>query len=109
MKAKLERALHGFFYLQCIMSWINNNNNNNNNNSHDNVYGAVIMTKVIARIKCALLMMKKGKYGDSIHHCWGELQRLLPNPNVLVAISKYMWVVKFCTNKILQFLTGDAS
>ena len=23
----------------------NNNNNNNNNNSHDNVYGAVIMTK----------------------------------------------------------------
>jgi len=24
------------------------NNNNNNNNSHDNVYGAVIMTKVIA-------------------------------------------------------------
>jgi len=26
------------------------NNNNNNNNSHDNVYGAVIMTKVIARV-----------------------------------------------------------
>ena len=25
-------------------------NNNNNNNSHDNVYGAVIMTKVIARV-----------------------------------------------------------
>jgi len=28
----------------------NNNNNNNNNNSHDNVYGAVIMTEVIARV-----------------------------------------------------------
>ena len=28
----------------------NGNNNNNNNNSHDNVYGAVIMTKVIARV-----------------------------------------------------------
>jgi len=26
------------------------NNNNNNNNSHDNVFGAVIMTKVIARV-----------------------------------------------------------
>jgi len=25
-------------------------NNNNNNNSHDNVYAAVIMTKVIARV-----------------------------------------------------------
>jgi len=25
-------------------------NNNNNNNSHDNVFGAVIMTKVIARV-----------------------------------------------------------
>jgi len=24
--------------------------NNNNNNSHDNVFGAVIMTKVIARV-----------------------------------------------------------
>jgi len=28
----------------------NNNNNNNNNNRHDNVYGAVIMTRVIARV-----------------------------------------------------------
>ena len=27
-----------------------NPGNNNNNNSHDNVYGAVIMTKVIARV-----------------------------------------------------------
>jgi len=31
-----------------LVSYIPNNNNNNNNNSHDNVYGAVIMTKVIA-------------------------------------------------------------
>ena len=29
---------------------LDNNNNNNNNNSHDNVFGAVIMTKVIARV-----------------------------------------------------------
>jgi len=28
-------------------------------------------------------------------------QRLLPNPNALVAISKGMWAVKLCTNKIL--------
>jgi len=27
------------------------NNNSNSNNSHDNVYGAVIMTKVIARVQ----------------------------------------------------------
>jgi len=32
------------------------NNNNNNNNSHDNVYGAVIMTKVIARVHPIHLM-----------------------------------------------------
>jgi len=31
-----------------IEKGITNNNNNNNNNSRDNVYGAVIMTKVIA-------------------------------------------------------------
>jgi len=29
---------------------------------------------------------------------------LLPNPNVLVAISKGMRAVKLCTKKILQFL-----
>ena len=33
-----------------------NNNNNNNNSSHDNVYGAVIMTKVIARVHPVHLM-----------------------------------------------------
>ena len=33
-----------------------NNNNNNNNNSHDNVYGAVIVTKVIARVHPVHLM-----------------------------------------------------
>ena len=32
------------------------NKNNNNNNSHDNVYGAVIMTKVIARVHPVHLM-----------------------------------------------------
>ena len=33
-----------------------NTNNNNNDNSHDNVYGAVIMTKVIARVHKVYLM-----------------------------------------------------
>ena len=33
----------------------------------------------------------------------GELQRLLPNLNALVAISKGMRPVKLCTDKILQF------
>jgi len=26
------------------------NNNNNNNNNHDNIYGAIVMTKVIERV-----------------------------------------------------------
>jgi len=34
----------------------NNANNNNNNNSYDDVYGAIIMTKVIARVNPAHLM-----------------------------------------------------
>jgi len=32
------------------------NLDNNNNNSHDNVYGAVIVTKVIARVQPVHLM-----------------------------------------------------
>ena len=39
---------------------------------------------------------------------WGKLQRLLPNPNALVAVSKGMQAAELCTNKILQFLTGGA-
>jgi len=34
----------------------NNNNNNNINNNRDNAYGAVIMTKVIARVHPVHLM-----------------------------------------------------
>ena len=30
--------------------------NNNNNNSHDNVYGAIIMTEIIARVQPVQLM-----------------------------------------------------
>jgi len=35
---------------------LDNNDNSNNNNSHDNVYGAVITTKVIARVHPVHLM-----------------------------------------------------
>jgi len=35
-----------------------------------------------------------------------KYQRLLSNPNVLVAINKGMWAVKLSTYKIIQFLTG---
>ena len=37
-------------------------------------------------------------------YCYGELQRLIPDPNALVAVSKGMRAVKLCTNKILQVL-----
>ena len=37
------------------------------------------------------------------------LRTLMPNPYALVAISKGMWAVKLCSNKILQFLGGGAS
>jgi len=41
----------------------NNNNSNNNNNNYDNVYGAVIMTKVIARVHPVYLMNVDGALG----------------------------------------------
>jgi len=34
----------------------NNNNNNDDDNNYDNVYGAIIMTKVIARVHRVYLM-----------------------------------------------------
>jgi len=37
-----------------------------------------------------------------------ELCRLLPNPYVLVAVSKGMQAVKLCSSEIFQFLTGVA-
>jgi len=40
---------------------------------------------------------------QSIDNTAGEFQHFLPNPNVLVAISKGMQAVKLCTNKILQW------
>jgi len=49
------------------------------------------------------------RYGDSVHNTVEELQSLLPNPNVLVAVSKGIWAVKLCTNNNLQFLTASAS
>jgi len=42
-------------------------------------------------------------------HHWGEFYCLLPNPNVLVAISTLMQAVNLCSNKSLQFLTVGAS
>ena len=41
-------------------------------------------------------------------HCWAELQRLLSNPNTLVATSKGMRAVKLCIYKIRQFLSEGA-
>ena len=34
-----------------------------------------------------------------------EVCGILPNPYVLVAVSKGMWAVKLCSDKILQLLT----
>ena len=57
-------------YLQCFYSFLSPNNNNNNNNSHDNVYGAVIMTKVIARVHPDVLGDLKSVLEDSSKHGW---------------------------------------
>jgi len=50
------------------------------------------------------------RYGDSVDNTVEENSSVfsLTNLNVLVAVSKGMWAVKLCINKILQFLTGGA-
>jgi len=48
------------------------------------------------------------RYGDSVDNAVEESSCLLPNPNVLVAVSKGMWAVKLCTHKIIQFSSGGA-
>jgi len=48
-------------------------------------------------------------YGDSVDNTVEKnSSRLFHNPNALVAVSKGMWAVKLCANKILQFLTEGA-
>jgi len=46
---------HSVRYMRVRVT-VSGRHNNNNNNSHDNVYGAVIMTKVIARVHPVHLM-----------------------------------------------------
>ena len=48
-------------------------------------------------IHTASLMSLPVRYRD--RHWWGELQHLLPNSNVLVAISNGMWAVKLKSKK----------
>jgi len=45
---------HSQFRMRCVCGV--RRNNNNNNNSHDSVYGAIIMNKVIARVHPVHLM-----------------------------------------------------
>ena len=52
-----ERAGHGKAFARTIYcTRAQGRNNNNSNNSHNNVYGAVIKTKVIARVQPVHLM-----------------------------------------------------
>ena len=54
LKSNINATMHA--RSSVYLGWMDYNNNNNNNNSHDNVYGAVIMTKVIARVHPVHLM-----------------------------------------------------
>ena len=42
----LGNPSHGYY----TYHWLTNNNNNNNNNTQDNIYSAVIISEVIARV-----------------------------------------------------------
>ena len=64
------------------------------------------MILILAARWCVRLILNSDRrYGDSVDNCWEKLQRLLLNPNALVAVSRGMRAVKLCTKKILQFLT----
>ena len=53
LKSNINATMHA--RSSVYLGWMDYNNNNNNN-SHDNVYGAVIMTKFIARVHPVHLM-----------------------------------------------------
>jgi len=43
------------------------------------------------------MVMGDGQYGGNT-----------VDPNLLLAVSNSTWALKLCSNKIFQFLTGDA-
>jgi len=50
------------------------------------------------------------QYGDGEGNAIEEnFDIILPNPNELVAVSKVLWAVKLCSNKILQCSTGKSN
>jgi len=51
------------------------------------------------------MLLKDAKVSVQVRQLRRTLD-ILPNPNVLVVISKDMWPVKLFCDKILQFLTG---
>ena len=60
---------------------------------------------------CYVILMSNLRYGDSVDNTFenSSVFSLIQMHCLVVAVSKGMWAVKLCTNKILQFLTGDAS
>jgi len=54
--------------------------------------------------------MSNLRYGDSVDNTFenSSVFSLIQMHWLVVAVSKGMQAVKLCTNKILQFLTGDA-
>ena len=62
---------------------------------------------VVSHINSALIIVTL----DGTETVWVTLLRTstsFPNANALVAISRDMWAIKLCANKIFQFLTGGA-
>jgi len=57
----------------------------------------------------SLLVMMKMRDNNYSVRWYGDGADLLPNPAMLVSVSKGMWAVKLCSNKILQFLTLGAT
>lgn len=63
----------------------------------------VLLWALLVMQECGILCpLKLVWYGDGIE----ENYQLLPNPLVLLAVSKCMWAVKHCCNNILKFVTG---
>jgi len=65
------------------------------------------MLNVFFSLSCYVLMLQ---YGDGEGNAIEEnFDIILPNPNELVAVSKVLWAVKLCSNKILQCSTGKSN
>lgn len=61
--------------------------------------------RAITTTSCGLQTFMKLWHGDGVVHTTKDNWNLVPNLNALVAVDNSMQSERFCSNRMLQFLT----